>query len=37
MDKQLTQKFIDANFDQFFVQPLAEFVTIPNLTPMVDP
>ena len=36
MDKKTTLEFIDSKFDSWFVPSLAEFVRIPNLTPMVD-
>lgn len=37
MDKDKTLEYIDANFDKKFVEPLQEFIKIPNLTPAFDP
>lgn len=36
MNKEATQKFIEQNFDSWFVKGLSDFVRVPNLTPMVD-
>ncbi len=36
MESKKTLEFIDSKFDSWFVPSLAEFVRIPNLTPMVD-
>jgi acetylornithine deacetylase/succinyl-diaminopimelate desuccinylase-like protein len=37
LDKHATEEFINKHWDSWFVPGLSEFITIPNLTPMVDP
>ena len=37
MDTEKTRKYIDENFDKYFIEPLSDFVKIPNLTPSFDP
>ncbi len=36
MNKEATLKFVEENFDSWFVKGLSDFVRIPNLTTMVD-
>lgn len=37
MDKTKTRDYIQTQWDDWFVKGLADFIRIPNLTPMVDP
>lgn len=36
MNKEATLKYVEENFEEWYVKGLADFVRIPNLTPMVD-
>ena len=36
MDKAKTLEFIDAQWDDWYVAGLGDFIRVPNLTPMVD-
>jgi hypothetical protein len=36
MNKEATLKFIEEHYESWYVAGLADFVRIPNLTPMVD-
>lgn len=36
MDSTKTEAFVDANFEKNFVEPLSDFIRIPNLTPAFD-
>ena len=37
MDTAKTTKYVEDNFEKYFVEPLSDFVRIPNLTPAFDP
>jgi len=37
LDVERTKKFIDDNWNSWYVAGLGDFVRVPNLTPMVDP
>lgn len=37
MDAAKTKEFVDEHFDKNFVEPLSDFIRIPNLTPAFDP
>lgn len=37
LKKEETLKFVEDNWDSWFIPGLEEFIRIPNLTPMVDP
>ena len=36
MNKEATEKFVDAHWNSWFVKGLEDFIRVPNLTPMVD-
>jgi acetylornithine deacetylase/succinyl-diaminopimelate desuccinylase-like protein len=36
MDPSKTKEFVNSKWDSWFVPGLSEFITIPNLTPMID-
>lgn len=37
MNKDKTLETVNANWDEWFIKGLADFIRVPNLTPMVDP
>lgn len=37
MNSEQTKKYLDENWDTWFIKALGDFVRVPNLTPMVDP
>ena len=36
MDTEKTTQYVSDNFDKYFVEPLSDFVRIPNLSPLFD-
>lgn len=37
MDEAKTQEFVEQHFEKSFVEPLSDYIRIPNLTPAFDP
>ena len=37
VNKETTTKFIEENWENWYIKGLSDFIRVPNLTPMVDP